>query len=256
MLSKDTVPQERFKEENISAEEAIAANRLSEAAGVLVNIIENDKENWRAYNNMGILCWARKNWDDAYTMFIKSVSLRPDYTDALVNLFDAALKLKKINDVAPFFEKACSINPELEEIVILRDCIREQGDTIYTSKRALSVGIYSPIIEEARKLLDAGHLNQAMELFLRANDQEGPSADAFCGLGIISYYQERFEDAFVLFVESIKLNPTENDTYLNLLDAARSCNRITEARTIFETYRKDFPELAVLDEHFSSIKKD
>ncbi|MBN1578797.1 MAG: hypothetical protein JW913_19715 [Chitinispirillaceae bacterium] len=253
MLSKDTVPQERFKEENKMAEEAIAAHKLSEAAGILVTIVENDPENWRAFNNMGILCWVQKNWNDAYAMFLKSVSLYPDYSDALVNLFDAALKLKKINEVKPVFEKACAVNPELEEIAILHESIREQGEAIYTSKRALSVGIYSPRIEEARKELDAGHLNQAMELFLCANDVEGPSADAFCGLGIISYYQERFEDAFVLFVESIKLNPTETDTYLNLLDAARSCNRIAETRTIFDTYRKEFPELAILDEQFSSV---
>ena len=143
--------------------------------------------------------------------------------------------------------------PDLEEITVLRDSIHEQGDAIYTSRRALSVGIYSPIIEEARKELESGRLNQAMELFLRANDEEGPSADAFCGLGIISYYQERFEDAFVLFIESIKLNPTEPDTYLNLLDAAKSCNRTVEAKTLFELYRKDFPELAVLDKQFSPV---
>ncbi len=252
MLSKDTVPQELFKEENLRAEEAITANRLSEAAGILVTIVEKDPKNWRAFNNMGILSWAQKCWNDAYTMFYKSVTLCPDYTDALANLFDAALKLKKIQAVQPLFENACSINPELEEIAILRDSIREQGDSIYTSKRALAIGIYSPIVEEARKDLESGNLFQAMELFLRSNDEEGPSADAFCGLGIISFYQERYEDAFVLFVESIKLNPTDTDTYLNLRDAANACNRMEEAKTIFATYLKEFPELSSLEQQFLS----
>ncbi len=254
MLSEETIPQEKYIDENKSAEEAITANNLKEAAKILVKIVENDKDNWRAYNNMGILCWAQKMWHDAYIMFLKSVSLKPDYTDALVNLFDAALKLKKINEVAPYFEKAYSLNPQVEEIKILRDSILEQGDAIYTSRRALSVGVYSPIIEEARRELEAGHLHRAMELFLQSNDREGPSADAYCGLGIISYYQQRFEDAFVLFIESIKLNPTEKDTYLNLLDAARSCNRLSEAKSVFENYRKDFPELAVLDQEFAQIQ--
>jgi len=253
MHSKDTVPLERLKEENMQAEEAITANKLSEAAGILVAIAEKDPENWRAFNNMGILCWAQKNWNDAYTMFLKSVSLCPDYADALVNLFDAALKLRRIKEIEPVFEKACAVNPGLEEITLLRDSIIEQGDDIYTSRRALSIGIYSRKIEEARQALNTGHLNQAMELFLRANDEEGPSADAFCGLGIISFYQERFDDAFVLFSESIKLNPTDTDTFLNLLDAARACNRGIEARTIFELYRKQFQELAALDDQFTSL---
>ena len=111
MLSKDTVPQERFKEENIKAEEAIASQNLTEAARLLVTVVEKDPENSRAFNNMGIICWTQKKWDDAYSMFLKSVSLRPDYCDALVNLFDAALKLRRINETASYFEKACLLNP-------------------------------------------------------------------------------------------------------------------------------------------------
>jgi tetratricopeptide (TPR) repeat protein len=204
---------------------------------------------------MGIVSWAQQSWNDAYLMFMKSVSIRPDYMDALVNLFDAALKLRKINEVQPVFENACSVNPDLEEVIVLRDSIREQGDAIYTSKRALSIGFYSPIIDEAKKELESGNLYRAMELFLKANDQEGPSAEAFCGLGIISYYQKRFDDAFVLFVESLKLNPTDKDTYLNLLDAAKSCNRLKEAASVFQAYRKELPELSVLDEEFAHCEK-
>jgi tetratricopeptide (TPR) repeat protein len=257
MYSKDTVPLERFKEENMLAEEAITAGKLSEAAAILVKIVEIDPENWRAFNNMGILSWSQKSWDDAYTMFRKSVALRPDYADALVNLFDAALKLKKISEVAACFEQACSINPEMEEITVLRNSIREQGEEIYHTKRALSIGIYNPAIEAAKKELDSGNLFAAMDIFLKVNDREGPSAEAYCGLGIISFYQERYEDAVVLFIESIKLNPMDTDTYLNLFDAAKVCDKLHEAQVIFDTYRKEFSELAVLDDYFShSLKKD
>jgi tetratricopeptide (TPR) repeat protein len=253
MHSKDTVPVEQFKVENDNAEAAITAREYSEAARILVAIVDQDPSNHRAFNNMGILCWARKNWDDAYNLFLKAISLRPDYTDALVNAFDAALKLKKINDILPCLEHACSIDPSLEEIAILRDSIREQGDGIYSSRRALAIGIYSPLIEEARHKLEAGMMDQAMELFLRANDEEGPSADSFCGLGIISYHQERYGDAFVLFTESVKLNPTDTDTFLNLADAAKACGRTADAKVVFSTYRKDFPDLNVLDDTFSAL---
>lgn len=255
MHADDALQKERFREENLQAENAITENNLAEAARILVDIVQKDAENWRAYNNMGIVSWAQKSWNDAYLMFIKSVSIRPDYADALVNLFDAALKLRKITDVLPAFENACAVNPELEEIAVLRDSIREQGDAIYTSKRALSIGFYSPIIEEAKKELESGNLYKAMDMFLKANDQEGPSPEAFCGLGIISYYQKRFDDAFVLFVESLKLNPIDKDTYFNLLDAAKGCDRLKDAVHIFQTYRKELPELSVLDEDFAVYEK-
>lgn len=240
----------RFVDDNITAEEAIAANELSKAAGILVKIVGLDPENARAFNNMGILAWTQNNWDDAYTMFTKSVLLQPEYTDALVNLFDAALKLKKIDEITPFFDKACTIAPENEELRILCESIHEQGDALYTSKRAFSIGEHNPLIDEAKKELDSGNLYKAMELFIRVNDEYGPTAAAFCGLGIISYYQERYNDALVLFIESIKLNPSDTDTFLNLLDAATACNKKGDAIAIFETYRTDFPELALLDTLF------
>ena len=255
MQSKDIVHQERFKEENLQAEAAITAGNLSEAAAILVNVVEKDPENWRAFNNMGILSWAQQAWNDAFTMFRKAVELRPDYSDALVNLFDAALKLKKIGEIEHFFDEASAALPENEEIRILRDSIREEGEEIYRSKRAYSIGIFNPVVEEAKKELNSGNLYKAMELFLQVNDKEGPTAETFCGLGIISYYQERFEDAFVLFTESLKLNPTDTDTFLNLLDAAKACDRVEDAQKFFTAFRREFDELAVLDASFSMPEK-
>lgn len=246
---------EQYKEENIRAEEEITSGRLPEAAKILVQIVEKDPENWRAFNNMGILSWAQQAWVDAYTMFKKSVSLRPDYADALINLFDAALKLKKIEETLPYFELACSINPDMEEITIIRDSIVEQGDLIYTSKRALQLGVYSPLLDEAQKELESGNQTRAMELFLQANDTEGPTARAYCGLGIISYYQKRFDDAFTLFTESIKCNPTDTDTFLNLLDAAQSCDRRAEACKVYETYCQEIPELVSIKDKFVLTEK-
>ena len=220
-----------------------------------MNIVEQDPENWRAFNNMGILSWTQQAWNDAYTMFLKSASLCPDYTDALVNLFDAALKLRKIEEIRPVFDEAVTLNPENDEIRVLRESILEEGAGIYQSKRALTIGCYHPMIEEAKKEMESGNLYKAMELFLQVNDKDGPNADAFCGLGIISFYQERYDDAFVLFTESLKINPTATDTFLNLIDAAKASNRMKEARDLFSAFRKEFEELSVLDECFVQEEK-
>jgi tetratricopeptide (TPR) repeat protein len=234
---------ELFIDENSKAEELITTGNHPEAAKILVSIIQQDEQNWRAYNNVGILSWVREHWADAYTMFKKSVEIKPDYADALLNLFDAALKLKKISEVVPLFELAVKTAPDIEDISVILDQIKEQGDDIYICKRALIVGTYSPIITEARKFLDNGDYINALALFLKSNDTEGPSAAAFCGMGIVSFHQEKYIDAFRLFIESIKLNPLDSDTYLNLLDAAKACDMVDDAKKIFEIYIKELPEL-------------
>jgi tetratricopeptide (TPR) repeat protein len=247
-------PGEMFLEENQEAEEHIAAGDLPSAARLLVDIIGKDPSNFRAYNNIGIVSWMRKAWEDAWSMFKKALTIKPDYADALINLFDGALKLRRIAEALPYFDKAVSMNPGLDEIRIIRDSIAEQGDGIYRSERGLIVGVYNPRVDEAQALIAEGKLYLAMEKLLKINDEEGPSADVFSGLGVVSYYQQRYADAFTLFIESIKLNPTSRDNFLNLLDAAKACGRVDEAREIFNLYLKTFPFLSTVAGDFEAVK--
>lgn len=241
---------ELFIDENDAAETLISEGNHPEAAGMLVSIIQKDDRNWRAYNNIGILSWVRENWIDAYTMFKKSVSIKPDYADALVNIFDAALKLKRVAEILPLFELAVQTNPSLDEVAIILEQMKAQGNDIYICKRALQIGTWSPLIDEARKTLEKGNYTDALALFLKSNDTEGPSAAAFCGMGIVAFYQKNHLDAMALFIESLKLNPLDFDTYLNLLDAGKACGRVEDVKKIYEVYRKELPELEEIAQEF------
>lgn len=253
MHPESPIIEEKFERENLQAEDAISSGNFQEAARILVSIVENDPQNWRAFNNLGVLSWARSFWHDAYAMFLKSVSINPIYVDALLNLFDASLKLRKAQEILPFLENALSIDPNLEEIKTIKESIIEQGNNIYFSPKALSIGVYSQILDEAEKELMSGNLLKAMELFLESNDNEGPNARAFGGLGIICYHQKNFEDSLSLFVESIKLNPLDPEMFLNLLDAAKECNKVDFAREIYNQYRKEFPSLEEIASQFDSV---
>lgn len=247
-----TNPSELFTEENGKAEALIAGGNLPEAAKILVDIIELDPENYRAYSNIGIIAWMRKAWEDAYSMFIKAVSIRPDYTDGLINLFDATLKLHRVREMVPLLEKALSINPHNEELKVLQEAIQKEGDGIYSSERGLHIGRHNPRIDEAQALLEEGKLNLAMEKYIKINDEEGPSAKVFSGLGVISFYQQRYSDAFSLFMEAIKLNPTSREDFLNLLDAAKACGKAADAKKIFKVYQQNFSTLDAIAGEFEN----
>jgi tetratricopeptide (TPR) repeat protein len=245
-----------YIEENEKAENYIQSGDFSSAAKVLVGIVEKDPKNWRAYNNMGIISWEKESWEDAFTTFKHSCEIKPDYTDAVINFFDASLKLKRINEALPVFKQALQAAPDNEEIKVITESIESQGDEIYSSERALRIGVYNPRVDEAKQLLEDGQLNSAMEKFLQINDEEGPNAGVYCGLGIISYYQKRYKDAFSLIYESIKLNPIDPDTFLNLIDAGKECDLIEEARKIYEIYCSDFPSLKKIKKEFEDIAKE
>jgi tetratricopeptide (TPR) repeat protein len=245
-------PPEPFEQENRRAEDLILANDITGAARILVSITEKDHANFRAFNNMGLVAWHNKSWEDAWVMFSTAVSLKPDFHDALVNLFDTALKLRRIPAALPLFEKALAMNPALEEIRIIANSIRQQGDGIYESERGLLIGTYNPRIEDANRLLDERKMFAAMEKYLNVLDDEGPNAEAFSGLGIISYYQKRYDDAYSLFLQSIKCNPTSRENFLNLLDAAKSCGKEADARMVYNGYRERFSALEGIAAEFKT----
>ncbi|MBN1130095.1 MAG: tetratricopeptide repeat protein [Chitinispirillaceae bacterium] len=251
----DPVPPDNdpFAGQNARAEALIEQGDLPLAAETLVDIVQKDPSNFHAFNNLGALSWKREKWQDAYVMFKKAVDLRPDYTDALVNLFDAAIKLKKVQDVLPCFEQAAALNPADEEIRLILKAIRDLGSDMYATPRALALGFFSPVIDEADKELDAGNLNSAARLYLKSNDEEGPSAEAFSGLGVVSYYQQRYEDAYSLFVEAIKINPSKSDQLLNLLDSAKACGKTGQAKEIFEICASEHPALEEFRKEFEGF---
>ena len=165
-------------------------------------------------------------------------------------MFDAALKLRRIPEVIHIFQLAQLQLPESDEIALIVKSILDQGEHIYLSPRAQAVGLYNPLIKQAHKELDEGKLNEAMTTYLKAHDEEGPNSEIYSGLGIISFYQKRFSDATSLFTESIKLCPYDPDAYLNLLDAAKECGKIDDAKKLYETYKNEVPALADIAEHF------
>lgn len=244
-----------FTNENIEAEKLIEINDLSGAARILVDIVEKDMKNARAFNNIGIISWKQEEWDAAYNSFMQAVKLNPIYNDAVMNLYDAALKLKRAHLILPFLKNGVSLNPEDEELKILADSIELQGDDVYLSERALNIGFFHPKINEANTLIENGELNKAMEILMEVNDQEGPSAEVFTSLGVISFYQKRYKDAFSLFFESIKLNPLTSDTFLNLMDAALECDLVDDAWKLFDACSAEFSSLLEIKEELESIAK-
>jgi len=171
-----------------------------------------------------------------------------------MNLFDAALKMKRIDEFKPLLARAVEKDPGHEEMKIIHDAIQDLGDEIYFSERGLAVGQFNPKIEEANKLLEDGDHAGASKIYLEVNEEE-PNAQAFCGMGIISYYQGSYDDAFKLFLESIKINPVDVDTFKNFFDAAEALGKTEQAKKVLEIYQKELPIMRKEEFSFDNLRK-
>ncbi len=239
--------------ENMKAEKEIEDGRLPEAAAILVSIVESDPENWRAYNNLGIIAWKQEDWADAFTLFRTSCELYAGDADAISNLFDAALKLRKLDEVEYMLREAVVAQPYNEEVKEIVEAIDEDGENIYYCERSLEEGFFHPDLAEADELVKEHRLNEALIKYIDFIEGNQPAAEAYNGIGVISYYQGRYDDAYKMLLESIKINPINKDTILNFFDAARMCGKVDKAYDVFKTCRENYPKLAQLDAQIEGL---
>lgn len=254
MLLTEVIPTD-YVQENERAEELIMGDQLPEAAGVLVNIIDNDPGNSRAFNNLGVIAWRMENWYDAFGLFKEALQKKPDYADAAANLFDLALKTRQIDLVRDMLILASELLPYDEELEDIAQGLREDGDDIYYCGRAMQQGYYHPDIEHANSLVEAGELAEATLAYLKIMDEQGELAEVYNGLGVISFHEKRYEDAFHLFLEAIKQNPINRDMFFNFFDAAKALGAEDSAIEVYYTCKKEYPQLIEIEDAVLSLKK-
>ncbi len=234
------------RELNIQGEKMINEGLFDKAESQFKEILKHDSSNFVAINNLGLVYWYRNDVASAYSLFLKALEICPVYEDGLVNIFDAALKLKKVPEIKPILEKAIDKNPLLRNATEILSQIKMRGDKIYDIDHYGQIDPSHKLNLEGRALLDDLKLNEATLKFLDSLDKNGKNSDAYCGLGIIQFYRAEYEDAFSLFSLAVSLNPLSQDALLNLYDAALKLGTTEMVRPYLENALEIDPGLSLL----------
>ncbi len=246
MFLTEAIPAD-FTTKNVEAEELLLGDKLPEAASVPMEIVDSDPLNSRAFNNLGIVAWKQENWYDAFGLFKHAVELQNDFIDAAANLFDLALKTRKVDEVRQLLMQVAVLNPDNEEFEDIALGLQNDGDDIYLCGRCLQQGYFHPDLAHADLLVEAGEYKEATKLYFEVLDTQGELAEVYNGLGVVSFYENRNEDAFALFLEAIKLNPINRDIFMNFFDIAIAINAEDSARQVFDACKKEYPQLAEIE---------
>ena len=242
-----------FLSEKITdAAQMICEKDYENAKNILNGIIDGNSNLALPHNYLGIIAWEESRWEDSYESFKKALVLDNKNEDALNNLVDAALKLRRIDKIIPIIETAVQENPEESELAEVYKALSNKEIDIYKCDRALFIGRYDPLVEEGDDLVKIGDYMGARKKYLESHDVSGTSAEAYNGLGMVLFSEGEYEEAFLLFSESIKDNPTKTDTFLNLIDSARYCGKDKEALEIYETFAAEYPHLEEIREHIEN----
>jgi tetratricopeptide (TPR) repeat protein len=237
------------------AEEKIRNEDYANAIALLIEIIDADPKYAIAYNDLGVISWKQSKWTDAFGLFKAAVNANNSNPDFVSNLLDAALKLHKIEEVKVIFEKAAADNPENPVITDIYKAINNPENDVYRSIRAFNIGYWHPLIEKGDNFIQNGEYMEAARAYIEHADTVGLCSEVYNGLGIVQFNAQKYEEAFSLFLDSLKINPINTDTFLNMFDAAKECVLEEDALQIYETLAKEYPQLEEIRDETEDLKK-
>lgn len=75
---------------------------------------------------------------------------------------------------------------------------------------------------------------EASRIFIRIIESNPRSFQALNGLGLVSWYFGKYDDAYVLFRKAVETGPENEDVLLNLWDAAQMSGQYDDARMVLQ----------------------
>ncbi len=226
-------------------EKLLREGLVNEAQKTFMEALERDPEDFEALCDMGIINYYLKNYEEAYSWFIKSLQVAPTVQDTLINLFDVALKLKRVELITPALKQAIEIRPELSGVKAIIEKIEEKKENIYFVENYDHIDPIEDSYSRGVELLESGELNKATLAFLDVIDNKPYHDRAFNGLGLIAFYRNNLHDAFALLKHAVGINPLNTDAVLNWYDVAKKIDLQAEVKPYLENIADidDVPEI-------------
>ncbi len=232
LLAMGKFDSNRYKisrDENQKGEKLLSEEKLAEAKSVFHSVLATDPQDFRAMNNLGIVAWNESNGDAALDYFFQCLAIRPVWFDAVVNAFDTALALGRIDEIMPFLEMAISNgSPHGKQFLAMQTHIQAYGPAIYSATGFDDLEASALVLKKAEVAAQENRTGDAILIYLESLKSRSGNPQALNGLGILAFQGRRYDDAFGLFQAATALHPLDQDILMNLWECAQSLRREKE----------------------------
>lgn len=204
---------------------AVAESRLKEALGecrnrnfekgkeLLESLLAQDPENYKALNALGKVFLILKESDHALGCFLKAVSIRPDFSEAMVNAARVHYDAGNYADARNFYQRVVENEPKNADGHFgLGNVYRRQEkykDAIKSYNDALQL---NP--KDAQAYINLGlchykdtNYHDATYNFMMALELGGDNRKAFMNLALCLEKQDRWSEAASNWTRFIDMNP-------------------------------------------------
>ncbi|CAK0740784.1 putative Tetratricopeptide repeat protein [Gammaproteobacteria bacterium] len=190
------------------------AGRLSDARIIYEKILEAEPTYLAALNNLGLISPPH----EASTLFRKALTIKPDYTDAHINLATVLQSEGKSNDAIAHYQRALAIQPDRPHVHLVLG-------TIFQNQ---------------------GNLDEAAASYRRASTFKPDYIEAYVNLGTIFRIQRKLDDAMMQFKKALSFNSEHPDAFFGLGAVLQEKGELDEALGYYQqvlTVKPEHPEV-------------
>lgn len=198
-----------------SAARFVVEGDLPHAEEQLQMVLRDRPEDYRALNLLGIIRAQQRRRQEAETIFLNVVRLKPDYPGVHVSLGLLYAETGRTEEAVAQLEAALLIEPGRED----------------ASKSLLEL-----LRVQAREALGRNELEKSLSLLLRARNMRPADPDINYEFGMVALRMSLFEDARAAFEETLRLRPEDPLATYALARAQMGLAKIPVARDLFEKY--------------------
>jgi len=224
---------------NLAAVSALALGRRDLAEKHWRTAIQVQPGYAEAYNNLGILLYDSRRFEEAEAACRQAIALQPGYVEAYNNLGNMLSELQRFNEAEAAYRQTIALQPRNLEAhynlsILLSQLQRfHEAESACRQAIALNPGHAEAHYSLGNMLSELKRFHEAEAAYRQAIALQPGYAEAHYNLGLLLRGLKRFSEAEAAYRRTIVLQPGYIEAYHNLGDLLRELKRFKEAEAAY-----------------------
>ena len=207
--------------------------------------LEAEPDNVELLNSMGFALFQQGKSEEAVASLEKALAVDPQHWKAHNNMALASIDLGEFEIAEAHYRESLAIEPQPAiyndlGFVLERQGLPEEAADAY--RKALEVDPESATAHYnlASSLTRSGEFAEAEQHF-RAILEQGPSTQAYTGLGFVLWQQGRADESMASLLSAIEADPTNASAYSSLAAIQVQQGKLEDAASTYRTLIRNQP---------------
>lgn len=220
--------------------------------------VDENPKDAEAHANLGVVFQKQKRYSEALSEYRKAEALNPTNINTKINIGTLYQEQKKYDMAVSVYDSILSLQPYNANVLVYKaECFKELGrnkDAIELYKTALNLEPKNSSIKA--KLFELLKDTMPTEDVFKNVQNTPMNADSYYEFAYELHKANKIDDAIVYYLETIKLDKSKIDAYVNLSQAYRQKKNYADAYGVIQKAKAIDSNNALVNKQYEICAKE